>query len=102
MRFETTPVNRSPKLLGLVRNRLNVKHYSLQTEKQYSQLVKRFILFHGKRHPKELGAEQVEAFLTRLAVFDQVSASTQNQALSALLFCNQPVAGSSSIASSIK
>ena len=57
-----------PKLLDQVRDRLRVKHYSLLTEKQYLNWIRRFILFHGKRHPKEMGATEVEAFLTHLAV----------------------------------
>jgi integron integrase len=91
MIIETTPINRSPKLLDQVRDRLRVKHYSLQTEKLYIQWVKRYILFNNKRHPKDLGAENVEAFLTHLAVVGKVSASTQNQALSALLFLYKDV-----------
>jgi len=88
---ETTPINRSPKLLDQVRDRLRVKQYSLQTEKSCIQWVRRYILFNSKRHPKELGAEEVEAFLTNLAVVGKVSASTQNQALSALLFLYREV-----------
>jgi integron integrase len=61
-------------------------HYSIRTEEQYLQWIKRFILFHDKRHPKGMGAAEVEAFLTHLAVEGRVSASTQNQAKSALLF----------------
>ncbi len=77
-----TPPNPPPKLLDLVRDRLLLKHYSYATEKLYVHWVKRFILFHGKRHPQEMGAAEVEAFLTHLAVEGQVAASTQNQALS--------------------
>jgi hypothetical protein len=69
-----------------VRNKLRLKHYSIRTEESYIQWVKRFIVFHGKRHPGEMGAPEVEAFLTHLAVEGRVSASTQNQARSALLF----------------
>ncbi|TDQ44426.1 phage integrase N-terminal SAM-like domain-containing protein [Tepidicella xavieri] len=76
-----------PKLLEQLRNRVRFKHYSLATERQYVHWVKRFILFHNKRHPNEMGSAEVEAFLTHLAVDGHVSASTQNQALSALLFC---------------
>jgi integron integrase len=83
--------NTPPKLLDQVRDRIRVKHYSIRTETQYVQWIKRFILFHGKRHPSELGAAEVEAFLTHLAVDGQVSASTQNQALSALLFLYKEV-----------
>lgn len=78
--------NTPPKLLDQVRDRIRTKHYSLRTETQYVQWIRRFILFHGKRHPQEMGAVEVEAFLTHLAVTGKVSASTQNQALSALLF----------------
>jgi len=69
-----------------VRDRIRVKHYSIRTETQYVQWIKRFSLFHNKRHPQEMGAAEVEAFLTHLAVAGHISASTQNQALSALLF----------------
>ena len=86
-----TPTSPPPKLLDQVRDRIRVKHYSLRTETQYVQWVKRFILFHGKRHPSEMSAPEVEAFLTHLAVAEQVSASTQNQALSAILFLYKEV-----------
>ena len=69
-----------------VRAAIRVRQYSLATERSYLQWVRRFILFHGKRHPGEMGKEQVEAFLTYLAVRRGVSPSTQNQALQALLF----------------
>jgi integron integrase len=74
-----------------VRERIRVKHYSIRTETQYVQWIKRFILFHAKRHPQEMGVAEVEAFLTHLAVEGRVSASTQNQALSALLFLYKDV-----------
>ena len=80
-----------PKLLEQLRNRVRFKHYSLATERQYVHWVKRFILFHNKRHPHEMGSAEVEAFLTHLAVDGHVSASTQNQALSALLFLYREV-----------
>jgi integron integrase len=80
-----------PKLLDLVRARIRVKHYSIRTEDQYVFWIKRFIFFHGKRHPRELGAAEVEAFLSDLAVNGRVAASTQNQALSALLFLYREV-----------
>ncbi len=70
--------NTPPKLLDQVRDRIRVKHYSIRTEYLYVQWIKRFILFHGKRHPQEIGAAEVEAFLTHLAVAGMVSASTQN------------------------
>lgn len=72
-----------------VRRVLRLHHYSFQTEKTYSQWIRRFILYHGKRHPSEMGAPDVEAFLSHLATSEKVSASTQNQALSALLFLYQ-------------
>ncbi len=74
------------KLLDQVRQVLRLKHYSYETEKTYVQWIKRFILFHQKRHPEEMGKEEVEAFLVHLAVEQHVAASTQNQALSAILF----------------
>jgi integron integrase len=70
-----------------------VKHYSLRTEQAYIQWIKRFILFHGKRHPKGMAAPEVEAFLSHLATEKKVSASTQSQALSALLFLYREVLG---------
>lgn len=82
----SNPSQNAPKLLDLLRDRLRLKHYSIRTETQYVQWVRRFILFHGKRHPQEMGAKEVEAFLTHLAVEGRVAAATQNQALSALLF----------------
>jgi len=83
--------NTPPKLLDQMRDRIRVKHYSIRTETQYIQWAKRFILFHNKRHPQEMGVTEVEAFLTHLAVDGHVSASTQNQALSALLFLYKEV-----------
>ncbi len=77
--------SRSP-FLESVRDAIRVRHYSYSTEKTYIQWVKRFILYHGKRHPSEMGAEEVTQFLTYLAVERRVSASTQNQALNALVF----------------
>lgn len=82
-----------PKLLDQVRNKIRVKHYSIRTETQYLQWIKRFIFFHGKRHPRDLGPAEVEAFLSHLATEGKVSASTQNQALSALLFLYREVLG---------
>ena len=82
-----------PKLLDQVRAKVRLKHYSIRTETQYVHWVKRFIVFHGKRHPKDMGAAEVEAFLSHLAVDGNVAASTQNQALSALLFLYRDVLG---------
>lgn len=74
------------KLLDQVRERIRLLHYSYKTEKQYAEWIKRFILFHNKRHPNEMGAAEVEKFLTFLATERNVSASTQNQAMHAILF----------------
>ncbi len=82
-----------PKLLDQVRDKIRVKHYSIRTETQYLHWIKRFIFFHGKQHPRDLGAAEVEAFLSHLATEGNVSASTQNQALSALLFLYREVMG---------
>jgi hypothetical protein len=82
-----------PRLLDRVRDKLRVKHYSIRTEQTYLDWIKRYILFHGKQHPQEMGATEVEAFLTHLAVAGKVAASTQNQAKSALLFLYREVLG---------
>lgn len=74
------------KLLEQLRDALRVKHYSYRTEQTYVDWTHRYVLFHNKRHPKDMGAPEIEAFLTYLAVEKKVAASTQNQALSALLF----------------
>src|ERR1044072_3664741 len=79
------------RLLDQVREVIRVKHYSIRTEEAYGQWIKRFVFFHGKRHPREMGAEQIEAFLTDLAVQRKVSASTQHQALHALVFLYKEV-----------
>lgn len=77
---------RKPRLLDRVRQSIRARHYSPRTEKAYVYWIKQFIFFHGKRHPKELGADEIRAFLNYLAVERKVSASTQNQARNALLF----------------
>jgi integron integrase len=79
-------VVRKPKLLEQVRNTLRVNHYSLRTEEAYLQWIRRFIFFHDKRHPAEMGAAEIDSFLSHLAVEGDVSASTQNQALNAIVF----------------
>ncbi|MFH1661159.1 MAG: integron integrase [Pseudomonadota bacterium] len=93
MSDESPSTPQPPKLLDQVRDRIRVKHYSIRTETQYLQWIRRFILFHDKRHPRDMGAAEVEAFLTHLAVEGRVAASTQNQALSALLFLYREVLG---------
>ena len=74
------------KLLEQMRDTLRVKHYAYSTEKEYINWCKRFILFHDMQHPQELGRNEIEEFLTHLAVDENVSASTQNQAFSGILF----------------
>jgi integron integrase len=76
----------TPRLLDRLRTEIRVRHYSIRTESAYVDWARRFILFHHKRHPQDMGAAEVEAFLTWLAVERNVAASTQNQAKSALLF----------------
>ena len=81
----------SLRLLDRVRHRIRLKHYSIRTEQAYVDWIRRFIRFHGKRHPETMGAPEVESFLTDLAVTRNVAASTQNQAKSALLFLYKEV-----------
>ena len=82
-----------PRLLDRVREHIRLKHYSYRTEQQYVGWIRRFILFHGKRHPSAMGAPEVEAFLSDLAVRGRVAAATQAQALAALLFLYKQVLG---------
>jgi len=74
------------KLLDRVRNEIKVRHYSLRTEKSYTNWIKRFIIFNNKKHPLDMGANEVRTFVNHLAISEKVSASTQNQALQAILF----------------
>ncbi len=80
------PDRRPPKLLDRVRARVRTLHYSYRTEKAYLYWIRQFILFSGRRHPKSLGKAEIEHYLSHLAVDRRVSASTQNQALCAILF----------------
>jgi len=82
----TNPKPQQKKLLEQVRDAIRTKHYSTRTEQTYIDWIRRYILFHNKRHPKEMGVLEVQAFITHLATQDKVSASTQNQALSAVTF----------------
>ncbi|HSL89792.1 MAG TPA: phage integrase N-terminal SAM-like domain-containing protein, partial [Ignavibacteriaceae bacterium] len=75
-----------PKLLDQVRAYLRVKHYSPKTEEAYINWIKRFIYFHNKRHPKEMGSEEIREFISHLANKKRVSSATQNQALQGVLF----------------
>jgi len=81
------------KLLDLTRDKIRLKHYSIQTEKSYTEWIKRFILFHNKKHPIDMGKKEIEDFLSYLARDRQVSPSTQNQAFNALLFLYTQVLG---------
>ena len=82
-----------PKLLSRLRAAVRARHYSPRTEQSYVGWAKRFVVFHGRRHPDQLGEPEVRAFLDHLAVQDRVSASTQNQAVAALLFLYEAVLG---------
>jgi len=91
-RMEAKPVSQqSPRLLDRLRAEIRLRHYSIRTEETYVDWARRFILFHGKRHPKDMGSQEVTAFLSHLASERNVSASTQNQAKSALLFLYREV-----------
>ncbi len=94
------------KLLDQVRDAIRLKHYSIRTEEAYVNWIKRYIFFHHVRHPKEMGPREIEEFLTHLAVNENVAASTQNQAFSALLFSYREVLkiqlGDSSMSSALK
>ena len=81
------------KLLDQVREIIRRKHYSPKTEQAYLNWIKQYILFHDKKHPQDMAATEVESFLTYLAVERKVAASTQNQALSAILFLYREVLG---------
>ena len=81
----------SPKLLNRLRTEIRVRHYSLRTEQAYVDWARRFILFHNKRHPKDMGAIELRDFLSHLAVDRNVAGATQNQAKSALLFLYREV-----------
>ncbi len=93
----STPALQSTRLLDQVRERIRYLHYSLSTEKVYLYWVKFFIRWHGRssvmRHPRDMGAPEIEAFLSMLATERKVSTSTHNQALSALLFLYREVLG---------
>ena len=83
---KNTSITTKPKLLDQVRAAIRTKHYSIRTEETYVNWIKKFILFHNKRHPKEMGEKEINEFLTHLAVNKKVSSSTQNQALCAIIF----------------
>lgn len=81
----------SPRLLDQVRNAIQVRHYSIRTEQAYVHWIKKYIYFHKKKHPKDMGDAEITAFLSYLATTKNVSASTQNQALNALVFLYRKV-----------
>ena len=87
----TPSQHQPPKLLKQVCEAIRARHYSLRTEDTYLRWIKRFILFHGKRHPRDMGVQEVQQFLSHLAVAGHVAASTQSQALSAILFLYRQV-----------
>ncbi len=87
------PRTDAPRLLDRVHEAVRIRHYSRRTEKAYTGWIRRFVLFHGKRHPDEMGEAEITAFLSDLATRRRVAASTQNQALSALLFLYRDVLG---------
>jgi len=91
MKDSILPGSKPPKLLDRVRSTMRINRYSPRTEQAYVDWIKRFIRFHGVRHPQEMGADEVKAFLSHLATQMKVAASTQNQAFSALLFLYQEV-----------
>ena len=79
-------MHHKPKLLGLVRQKIRLKHYNIRTEQAYVDWIRRFILFQNKRHPASMGALEIRAFLSHLALEHKVAASTQRQALNAIIF----------------
>jgi len=90
--FREGPVpNPKARLREQVREVMRYKHYALRTEETYWHWIRRYILFHGKRHPRDMGAEQVRVFLSHLATVGGVAAATQNQALNALVFLYREV-----------
>ncbi len=80
-----------PKLLDQVRNLMRVRHLSHKTERAYVGYIREYILFHGKKHPKDLGVDEIREYLTHLAVVKKVAASTQNVAFNALIFLYKQV-----------
>ena len=76
--------HKSPKLADRIREVIRLKHYSLRTEKSYLSWIKRYMLYHHMRHPREMGIEEIESFLSHLAIDRKVSSSTQNQALKSI------------------
>ena len=90
---ERYPSPPKPSLLSEVRYHLRLRHYSIRTEETYVQAIRRFILYHHKRHPQEMDVDEIRQYLSHLATEDHVAASTQNVALAALLFLYRDVLG---------
>jgi hypothetical protein len=95
------PTDKQSPFLDQVRTSIRLRHYSIRTEEAYVFWIRRFILFHGKRHPAEMAETEVGAFLSYLAVKQNVSASTQNQALNALVFLYKQVLGGGLLVKSV-
>jgi integrase len=93
VKSDIVTVSHSPRLLDRVRERICVLHYSRSTEKTYIHWILGFIRFHGRRHPQDIGAPEVEAYLSHLATAREVAAGTQNQAMHAILFLYKQVLG---------
>jgi integron integrase len=93
MSFDLPGRQGTPRLLDAVRAALRRRHYSARTEEAYVHWIRRYVVFHGKRHPREMGTREVTEFLSYLAIDAQVAATTQNQALSAILFLYRCVIG---------
>jgi site-specific recombinase XerD len=85
------PYKETPRLLDQVRNVIRCKHYSIRTEQSYLDWIRRYIYFHNKQHPKDMGEPHISGYLTHLAVDRKVASSTQNQALCALVFLYREV-----------
>ncbi len=83
--------NKGPRLFDRIREIIRLKHYSLSTEKTYISWIKRYLLFHHMRHPREMGRHEIESFLSYLAIDRKVASSTQNQAFNAILFLYREV-----------
>jgi integron integrase len=90
---QSSTLQKKPMLLEQVRHHLRLKHYSIRTEEAYVRAIKHFILYHQKRHPQEMGVDEIRQYLSHLATQGQVAASTQNVALAALLFLYRGVLG---------
>ena len=93
LKEDTSEISRPPRFLDRVHAAIRVRHLSFRTEKAYVGWIRRFVVFNGKRHPREMGEPEVTRFLSHLAVAGRVSASTQNQALAAILFLYRDVLG---------